>query len=156
MKTHTYILAAGASLLLLAGATMAHANEPYLPRGQKLFDRVDANKDGAVALPEFRPLAEKRLATADANGDGVVTAAELDALFKARAEKRRIRIMQLLDTNRDGNITTAELDKVVEDMFNDADADRNGGLSMGEIQGFKRAQWRRAFVEHIDTGQSRN
>jgi Ca2+-binding EF-hand superfamily protein len=57
--------------------------------------------------------------------------------------------MALMDVDGNGTITTAELDKVTEAMFNGADTDKDGGLTMTELQGFKRAAWRRGFVEGL-------
>ncbi len=61
-------------------------------------------------------------------------------------ERRRIRMMELMDSNRDGTITQAEFDRVVEDMFDKADADNNGGVDLAELKGFKRGPWRKNFV----------
>jgi Ca2+-binding EF-hand superfamily protein len=137
------------SAAALAGtaAPQAFANEPYFPRGEKAFQRLDANKDGRISTAEFAPVMDKRVATMDANGDKVLTAAEIDAALIKRVERRRVRIMQLLDANKDGSITEAELDGVVEDMFDKADADHNGGVDMVELRSFKRAKWRKALID---------
>ncbi len=45
---------------LVAVGSLAMAAEPYLPKVQKSFDRVDLNKDGKISLAEFTPVAEKR------------------------------------------------------------------------------------------------
>jgi Ca2+-binding EF-hand superfamily protein len=122
------------------------ANEPYLPRNEKSLQRLDANKDGRISLTEVKPRMDKRLALADANGDKAVTAQEIDAMLLKRLENRRVRIMQLLDGNKDGSISQAEFDSVVEDMFDKADADHNGGVDLAELRGFKRGEWRKAYV----------
>jgi Ca2+-binding EF-hand superfamily protein len=132
------------ALFLLAGSALA--NEPYLPRNEKALIKLDINKDGRISLNEVKPRMDKRLAEADADGNKAITSAEIDAMLQKRLERRRIRIMELLDGNRDGTITQAEFDRVVEDMFDKADADNNGGVDLAELQGFKRGQWRKAFV----------
>lgn len=136
------LIAAGLCLL----ATPTLANEPYFPRGQKTFDRVDANKDGKIEKSEFLPLAVRRLAKMDVNGDRSVSTAEIDARLKEGLERRRNRIMAVMDANKDGVITESELDNLVSAMFNGADSDKDGGLSMAELKGFKRAEWRKAYL----------
>lgn len=139
------VIAAGLAGLGVAG--MAMANEPYFPRGERGFQRMDANKDGKLSLQEISPVMDKRLITADSNGDKIVTAAEIDAMLTKRIEARRTRMMQLLDANKDGSITVAEMDSVVENMLNNADANKDGGVDMAELKSFKRGQWRKAFLQ---------
>jgi Ca2+-binding EF-hand superfamily protein len=149
---NTNILLGMATVLAVASiatATLSFANEPYFPRNERGFARVDVNKDGKIALAEFSPIAEKRLSRLDTNGDKAVTAAEIDGRFRELIERRRARIMALMDVDGNGTITTAELDKVTEAMFNGADTDKDGGLTMTELQSFKRAAWRRSFVESL-------
>jgi EF hand len=140
-----------ATALVLAAAAfiasgVAFANEPYFPKAQRGFDRIDANKDGKIALAEFAPVVERRMSRLDSDNDKVVTAAELDARFAAAIEKRRNRILGLMDANRDGRITESELDNLLQAMFNSADMDRDGGLTLVELQGFKRADWRKTYL----------
>lgn len=132
------------ALFIIAGSALA--NEPYLPRNEKALQRMDLNKDGRISIDEVKPRMDKRLALADGNGDKAVTSAEIDAMLQKRLEGRRVRIMELLDGNRDGTITQAEFDRVVEDMFDKADVDNNGGVDLAELQGFKRGAWRKSFL----------
>ncbi len=134
------------AVALIAMAVQAHATEPYLPRNEKALQRLDADKDGRISLAEIKPRMDKRLALADADGNKIITSAEIDAMLQKRVERRRIRIMELLDGNRDGTITQIEFDRVVEDMFDKADTDNNGGVDLAELQGFKRGPWRKSFV----------
>jgi Ca2+-binding EF-hand superfamily protein len=132
------------ALFLIAG--QVEANEPYLPRNEKSLQRLDMNKDGRISLDEVKPRMDKRLALIDANGDKAITSAEIDVMLQKRVEGRRIRMMELMDGNRDGSITQAEFDRVVEDMFDKADVDNNGGVDLAELQNFKRGPWRKNFV----------
>jgi Ca2+-binding EF-hand superfamily protein len=134
------------ALALFLTAGQLQAAEPYLPRNEKALVRLDANKDGRLSLDEIKPRLDKRLGLADANGDKAITSAEIDAMLQKRLERRRVRMMELLDSNRDGSITQAEFDRVVEDMFDKADTDNNGGVDLAELQGFKRGPWRKGFV----------
>jgi Ca2+-binding EF-hand superfamily protein len=130
-----------------AVATMAIAAEPYLPRGQKGFDRLDTNKDGKISLVEFTPLAEKRFLSVDANKDDAVSAAEIDAALQAAMERRRDRILATMDTDKNGSVTRAELDKYAEAMVKSADANGDGGVTFEEARIFKLAKWRKTLGE---------
>lgn len=131
--------------LALAGTAMA--NEPYFPRNQRAFDRLDANHDGKLSTAELTPVMNKRLERTDSDGDKAISAAEIDARLAKAMERRRNRILQLLDTNHDGKVTESELDKVVADMFDSADANKDGAVDLAEIQSFNRGKWRKAYVE---------
>ncbi len=141
------ITAAAGTFALAPAFAPARANEPYFPRGKGSFDRADANKDGKIELPEFASLTDRRMARIDGNGDKTVTVAEIDAKLQEALKRRRDRIMALLDANGDGAITESELDNVLEAMFNGADQDKDGGLTMPEIKDFKRGQWRKAYLQ---------
>jgi Secreted protein acidic and rich in cysteine Ca binding region len=139
----TAILGASA-LTLLAGTVLA--NEPYLPRNAKALERMDANKDGRITPDELKPRFDKRFAAVDSNGDKMMTAAEIDAMLQKRMEMRRTRMLQLMDANKDGSVSQAEFARVADDMFDKADTDHDGGVNLAELQTFKRAQWRKAFL----------
>lgn len=124
----------------------ASANEPYFPRNEKRFLKLDLNKDGKLSPEELAPVFKKRAAFVDANGDKAVTAAELEAAMQKRIEKRRDRIMALMDSNKDGSITETEMDAVLADMFDKADTDDDGAVSLAEIQVFKRSKWRKELM----------
>ncbi len=129
-------------VVLASGAALAV--EPYLPRSARTFAYLDGNNDGKIALDEIAPRAKKRLLRYDADANGAVSAVELDQVMLQAVERRRTRIMTILDADRDGTITEAELDKFTEAMFNEADSDRDGGVSIEEAQNFKGSAWKRA------------
>jgi Ca2+-binding EF-hand superfamily protein len=129
----------------IVASGIAFASEPYLPKAQKTFDRLDANKDGKISLIEFTPIAEKRFLIIDGNKDEVVTAAEIDASLQAALERRRNRILGNMDADKSGSITRAELGKYVEAMVQGADTDKDGAVSFAEAGVFKLAKWRKAI-----------
>jgi Ca2+-binding EF-hand superfamily protein len=135
-----------------AVATLAVASEPYLPRAQKVFDRLDVNKDGKISLAEFTPLAEKRFMKVDTNNDGAVSAAEIDAALQAAMERRRDRILADMDADKNGTVTRDELDKYVAAMVKSADANNDGGVTFDEARMFKLAKWRKT-LENQPTNQ---
>jgi Ca2+-binding EF-hand superfamily protein len=132
-----------AATLAGLGTLAAAASEISLPRSPKLFARVDLNADGKITLPEFKPRADLRFMGADGNGDGAVTSAEIEATFRKYIERRRDRIMSAMDADGDGTITRTELDNHVATMFNGADTDKDGGLTLEEARNFKTASLRR-------------
>jgi Ca2+-binding EF-hand superfamily protein len=140
----TIVLATGLTGLLV---TAALANEPYFPRSERGLERLDLNKDGKLTPNELAPAVMKRAARMDANNDKVLTAAEIDAALTKRIEQRRGRIMLLLDRDKDGRITEAEFEGVVEDMFDKADTNGDGGVDLAEIRSFKRGPWRKGLID---------
>jgi Ca2+-binding EF-hand superfamily protein len=138
------------AVLLITGVAaaggLAMAAEPYLPKAQKSFDRIDLNKDGKINLAEFTPVAEKRFLGFDVNKDNAVSTAEIDASLQAALERRRNRILANLDADKNGSISRTELDKYVEAMVAGADTDSDGGVSFSEARIFKIAKWRKALL----------
>lgn len=137
------------AVLLITGVAaaggLAMAAEPYLPKAQKSFDRIDLNKDGKINLAEFTPVAEKRFLGIDVNKDNAVSTAEIDASLQAALERRRNRILANLDGDKNGVISRAELDSYIEAMVAGADTDSDGGVSFSEARIFKIAKWRKAL-----------
>ena len=130
---------------LVAVGGLAIASEPYLPRAQKVFDRLDSNKDGKISLAEFTPIAEKRFMSIDVNKDDSVSAAEIDASLQAALERRRNRMLENMDADKNGSINRAELDTYVEAMVKGADSDKDGGITFDEARIFKIAKWRKTM-----------
>jgi EF hand len=133
------------ALGLVGVAGIAVAAEPRLPRTQKFFERIDADKDGKVTLAEFGPLAEKRFLREDANKDGQVTAAEIDEALKRQMERRRNLMLAAMDADRNGTITKPELDQFLTAMVKGADANADGGISLDEARVFKFGKWRKSM-----------
>jgi Ca2+-binding EF-hand superfamily protein len=137
------------AVLLITGVAaaggLAMAAEPYLPKAQKSFDRIDLNKDGKINLAEFTPVAEKRFLGIDVNKDNTVSSAEIDVSLQAALERRRNRILANLDSDKNGSISRAELDSYIEAMVAGADTDSDGGVSFSEARIFKIAKWRKAL-----------
>ena len=127
------LIFAGVAVVGLAGTYLAaNALEPYLPRSERAFARLDANGDGKVEPGELKPKALKRFLRIDEDSDGTVTGAEIDLWLARQAEKRKARLLSRLDKSGDGNIARDEVEAFVEALFNVADADHDGAVTLAE------------------------
>jgi Ca2+-binding EF-hand superfamily protein len=127
---------------------MAQGAEPYLPKSEKTFTRIDVNRDGKINAAEFTPIAD-RFFTIDTNRDGVVSTAEIDAPLQAALERKRNRILASLDKDRDGNITKPEIETYAKAMLAGADTDKSGEVTFDEAKLFKVAKWRATLTEPV-------
>ena len=152
MATGRQLLISSAVLLGLGGSGVALANEPSIPSTTRAFKSLDENADGKIELTEIQPRAVKRFQRFDGNGDGEVTAGEITENLQKRAERRKAGIMLRMDADSDGNVTRGELDKYIETLFNQADADQDGGLTPEETKAYRSASRRNQKVSS-QTGQ---
>src|SRR5262245_8172623 len=132
-----------ASLLAVA----AYANEPGIPRSERLFGRLDANADGRLAIDEMRPKAECRFLRLDTDVDGKVTTAEIETWLKKMQDRRRDRILERMDFDKDGAVTKAELDTYLDQLFATADGDHDGGVTLAEAQAYHAAKAKRTSLK---------
>jgi EF hand len=139
------IFLAAVAMVVAIGA--AQANEPFFPRRPKTFERLDSNHDGKVERGEFDTVASRRFNRMDADSNKVITSTEIDQIFQKSVERRKSRLLDLMDRDKNGAISEMELGKIVESMFLDADTDRDGALNLAEMQGFKRDVWRKRMTE---------
>jgi Ca2+-binding EF-hand superfamily protein len=77
---------------------------------------------------------------ADANKDGTISAAEIDDWNTKHAQQRKQRILARMDTNKDGAVSQAEYDQQLQTLFNAADTDKDGGVSLDEARKFRFAK----------------
>ncbi|HEY6715236.1 MAG TPA: EF-hand domain-containing protein [Reyranella sp.] len=89
----------------------------------KLFDELDANKDGKLSLDEFLKVAEPPLSSDVPNG----------LTLEERRNRARTEF-QNLDTNRDGFIEHAEIEAVIHAEFNPYDMDRDNMITEPEVR----------------------
>lgn len=134
MNKATMKIALLASLIALGG-TVAQAKD----RGPgMIFDRVDANSDGAVTQEELRAHAAARFAEADVDKDGFLTSQEMLAF---RGGNRAERMLERHDTDGNGQLSAEELraategrgEKRFQRMLNRMDANDDGKLALAEI-----------------------
>ena len=149
MKSPMVLTAVALGTLTMTG--MALAMEPYLPRNQKVFAKLDANSDGKVTLAEIQPKAENRFLKLDSNNNGEVTTAEIDASLQKALEYRRKHILKRMDADGNGGVSKAELDRYIATLMQSADIDGDGGVTLDEARNFRVAKHRKPA-----TGESVN
>lgn len=133
------ILLAAAAVVAFATAAQA---QPGPGGGPPDFD---ADHDGKVTLAEFKAGQAERqnrmFARIDTNKDGKITKDELDAMAKRAEDAGRGPppgagpggMMMRLDANHDGVLTKAELAADTDRRFKMADTNGDGWLSKGEL-----------------------
>lgn len=128
------LIAAGAALAL-AGPVMAQtAAKPAAPaatdgmtlqqfqakNGDKLFARLDTNKDGKISPDEFAAYRKRN--------------AEVDAKASGKAGKRGQRLFARFDTDKDGMLSRTEADALLAWRFKRMDVNNDGVLTLEELQ----------------------
>lgn len=117
--------AAGLGLSLIAlGAQAGHGH------GDKLWDNLDANKDGKVTADEMSERHADLIANADQDGDGALTKEEMKAYHKAKREERRAKHNP--DKNNDGVIDRTEFINAAQERFDKMDKNGDGVISEDE------------------------
>lgn len=90
--------------------------------GDKLFTRLDTNKDGKISAEEFTAFRKQN--------------AEVDAKA-TKAGKRGERMFARFDKDKDGFLSRAEADDVLAWRYKRMDANNDGILTLEELQAKK-------------------
>jgi len=130
--------AALSAALVIAGmsANTALAREPGMPRGERTFERLDKNKDGALAIEELEAKSVRRFMRLDADKDDKVTKAELENWLIGLAQRRIDRILTRMDADKDTAVTRSELREYIAGLFVLADSDKSGGVTLQESRAY--------------------
>jgi Ca2+-binding EF-hand superfamily protein len=111
--------------------------EEFLAVRMKLFDELDANKDGTLVLAEFVKLAEPPYSQEGQN-------------VPALDQRKRFYEVQFnqIDTNRDSKLSRDEVQVFVNLNFNEFDIDRDNRITEAEVRMIlQQAEERRARLE---------
>jgi Ca2+-binding EF-hand superfamily protein len=128
-------LLAVAALAGVAGGAV-QAREPGMPRSERTFERLDANKDGELAVDELGSRSERRFMLLDADKDGKVTRAELEDWLNRLAARRIDRILEHMDANKDAAVSQDELHGYIASLVFAADTDKSGGVTLQEARDY--------------------
>ncbi|PHY22925.1 EF-hand domain-containing protein [Caulobacter sp. BP25] len=114
------VLAVAAPALAQTSAPSGMTLEQFQARNtDKMFDRLDTNKDGKISPEEFAAFRESN-AKADAKA--------------TKAGKRGKRMFARFDKNKDGSLSRAEAGDVLAMRFKRMDANNDGILTIEELQ----------------------
>ncbi len=124
------ILIATATVALLA--TQAHAQTIDLLSG---FARLDLNHDGVITRDEFIASRHSRFQALDRNGDRFLTVADIPAMasFMPQASEARAMLARC-DLDHDGRVSEAEFVACSLAMFDGADLNHDGALTLSEAR----------------------
>ncbi len=128
-----------AAIAITAGASLATG--PGIPRGEKMFGRLDADSNGRLTVAEIQPRAAKRFFRIDNDADGAVSKSEIDLWLKQSTERRRDRMLSRLDADKNGAVSAAEFENFLGGEFKKADKNGDGGVTFDEANAYKFA-WR--------------
>ncbi|WP_336056712.1 EF-hand domain-containing protein [Nitratireductor sp. CH_MIT9313-5] len=143
------IVLSALALSLLAGTAVVHAQDAgssapeasvsrdsgAKSRQGRMFEQLDADKDGKISAAELSAPHIDRLKAADANGDGELSKEELtDFVQKRAAERRAERMAKRLDINGDGTVTIEEIEGHQAKRFALADRNDDGVLDQDELR----------------------
>jgi len=149
------VLAAPASLFLLASAAIAQAPQP-VTRAQlsgqidTAFAAADKNHDGSLSIAEMQQLQTTELETVqkalrqrveaqfqalDTNKDGQLSVAEFSAMTpNVKVNETPEQLIQKMDSNHDGKISAAEFRAPRLAVFDRADLNHDGIVTPAEAQ----------------------
>jgi Ca2+-binding EF-hand superfamily protein len=132
-------LLAVAALAGVAGGA-AEAREPGMPRSERIFERLDVNKDGELAVDELGARSERRFMRLDADRNGKVTRAELEDWLNRLAARRIDRIIEQMDADKDAAVSQDELHGYIAGLVLAADTDKSGGVTLQEARDYHAAK----------------
>jgi len=150
-RAHRIAACLPAALALSAALSALPAAAQSVDGPGPMFERLDANGDGAVDAGEIASARERMFARIDANGDGLLTADERAAArdqFRQRVAERisqRIRAggrlaeqrearLAAADLNGDGALSRSEFLGADMPFLAQADADGDGRVTAAEWQ----------------------
>lgn len=108
----------GTGLVSAAGSATS-ADAPHKARaqhhaamGQRLFDRIDADRDGTISRAEYQAWVDQRFARLDPDGKGQVDAGDIanSPAVREKAQHRAERLIARYDRSGSGTLTRADFE----------------------------------------------
>lgn len=130
----------GAGLAATAAGGIAYAQGqfgqfgPGMMRGAKMermFDRLDTDKDGVVTIQEALALPDLKFDDADTNKDGFVDRTEIDAAIRKMMVDR---VIARFDVDGDGKVSKEEAEKPFKKRFAIFDRNDDGKVTKDELR----------------------
>jgi len=118
--------------IIIAGIGFAAAPAFAGERGDRMWDKMDKDGDGQIALSELNDRHREFFEAADADGNGAITREEMKAHHQARRAERDAR--RFPDADGDGVVSKAEYDAKADERFAKLDANGDGMLSEDEMK----------------------
>jgi Ca2+-binding EF-hand superfamily protein len=111
-----------------------------------MFERADANGDGALTREEFVNARSDQFGKRDRNGDHFIDSTDLSERVAARprASQAMNAIVNQFDADHDGKLSKEEFVAGGVTIFERADSDKNGALDAKELEAAKAAVKARA------------
>ena len=136
-KRTKIILAASAGIVLLGAASgaVAHRSDKHEgmrgergQRGEMMFKKLDADKDGKVTKAEAEAFRGQKLTEFDADKSGELNQAEYVAMVQAFMADHIKRRFERHDEDKNGSLNKAEMSGRIMHMFDRLDANSDGAV----------------------------
>ena len=139
MKRTKVLLAVSAVTVLVgaAGGAVADKAGKY-NRGEAIFTKLDADKDGKVTRAEAEAYRDQQIVQFDADKDGELNQAEYTAMVNAMMADRLQKRFERKDTDNSGTLNKDELSARIDRMFEHLDQNKDGAVEKTELKGMKR------------------
>lgn len=150
MKRTTFAILGSVALgvaVIASGAAIAkqdgkgHHGERHAKMIDRMFEKMDTNKDGAIDASEIEAAKKARFTRMDSDGNGAISMEEMKAAAAKRAEEKAERRFSKLDANGDGAVDPAELEARkghhCKDMMAHLDKNGDGKITREEAEAAK-------------------
>jgi hypothetical protein len=127
MKTFLAAAALGVTALAAPAFAQDAPAQPPAPGGGAMFDRLDANHDGAITKDEFAADVAARFAKLDTNKDGKISAEERQAAPGGGMGMRGMT----------GDVTLADMQARSQTRFDRLDANHDGKIDKEEMSAMR-------------------